>query len=83
MVLEIEMADFIMERVARADFKELKEIVANEPAVSENFKFQIKHEIQFYDKLYEITGNNTIKKFQKMLLSVFDYVHNSWLLKKN
>ena len=36
----------------------------------------------FTGKLYEITGNETLKKFQKMLLPVFDFVHNSGLLKK-
>ena len=33
-------------------------------------------------KLYEITGNSTMKKFQKLLLPVFDYVHSSGILKK-
>ena len=41
-----------------------------------------KDEIAFHGKLYEITGNETLKKFQKLLLPVFDYVHNSGLLKK-
>ena len=82
LVLEIGMADFIIERVTPADLKELKAIVADEPSVSETFKFQIEHEILFHGKLYEITGNETLKKFQKMLLPVFDYVHSSGLLKK-
>lgn len=82
LVLEIGMADFIIERVTPADLKELRAIVADEPAVSETFKFQIEHEILFHGKLYEITGNETLKKFQKMLLPVFDYVHSSGLLKK-
>ena len=29
--------------------------------------FNIEHEIAFHGKLYEITGNETMKKFQKML----------------
>ena len=33
--------------------------------------------------LYDITGNETLKNFQKMLLPVFDYVHKSGLLKKH
>lgn len=82
LVLEIGMADFIMERITKEDIEELKEIVANEPATSESFKFQIDHEIKFHGKLYEVTGNATLKKFQKMLLPVFDYVHSSGMLKK-
>jgi GntR family transcriptional regulator, transcriptional repressor for pyruvate dehydrogenase complex len=82
LVLEIGMADFIMERVSKEDIEALKQIVADEPDSSENLQFQIDHEISFHGKLYEITGNDTLKKFQKMLLPVFDYVHNSGLLAK-
>jgi len=82
LVLEVGMADFIMEKVTRQDIEELKEIVANEPDLSATHTFQIEHEIKFHGKLYEITGNDTLKKFQKMLLPVFDYVHSSGILKK-
>jgi GntR family transcriptional regulator, transcriptional repressor for pyruvate dehydrogenase complex len=82
LVLEIGMADFIMERVTPKDIEELKAIVASEPDVSATHQFQIEQEIKFHGKLYEITGNETLKKFQKMLLPVFDYVHSSGLLKK-
>jgi len=34
-------------------------------------------------KLYEISGNETFKKFQNMLLLVFEYVHSSGLLRKD
>src|SRR4051794_5188103 len=80
--LEIGMADFIMERVTKEDLEELKMIVADEPVASQNHIFQIDHEIRFHGKLYEITGNETMKKFQKLLLPVFDYVHSSGILKK-
>lgn len=83
LVLEIGMADFIMERVTKDDIEELKQIVADEPEISESLSFQIEHEIKFHGKLYEITRNETMKKFQKLLLPVFDYVHSSGLLKKN
>ena len=82
LVLEIGMADLLFFRVTKKDIAELKEIVSNEPPATEYHLFNIEHEIAFHGKLYEITGNNTMKKFQKMLLPVFDYVHNSGLLKK-
>lgn len=82
LVLEIGMADFLFQRVTPKDIEELKEIVKNEPDTSENYIFHIDHEIIFHGKLYEIAGNETLKRFQKMLLPVFDYVHNSGLLKK-
>lgn len=80
--LEIGMADFIIQRVTPDDIKELKQIVASEPPKSQAHLFQIEHEIRFHGKLYDITRNQTLKNFQKMLLPVFDYVHHSGLLKK-
>ena len=82
-VLEIGMADFLFQRVTKNDIEALKEIVSKEPPVTDHHLFNIEHEISFHGKLYEITGNETMKKFQKMLLPVFDYVHHSGLLGKN
>ncbi|PAC29470.1 FadR/GntR family transcriptional regulator [Flectobacillus sp. BAB-3569] len=83
LVLEIGMADLIFQKITPKDIDELKEIVKNEPSSSESHLFNIEHEINFHGKLYEITGNKTLKSFQKMLLPIFDYVHNSGLLKKD
>lgn len=82
LVLEIGMADFIFQKITPQDIEELKEIVKDEPIASEAYLFNIEHEIRFHGKLYEITGNKTMKTFQKMLLPIFDYVHNSGLIKK-
>ncbi len=82
LVLEIGMADFLFHRITKNDFKELREIVSNEPPSTEHHLFNVEHEIRFHGKLYEITGNETLKKFQKMLLPVFDFVHHSGLLRK-
>ena len=82
LVLEIGIAELLFLRVTKKDIAELKEIVSNEPPVAKYHLFNIEHEIAFHGKLYEISGNQTLKKFQRMLLPVFDYVHNSGLLKK-
>lgn len=82
LVLEIGMADLIFQRITKEDILELKDIVSNEPTGTQYHLFNVQHEIAFHGKLYDITGNETLKKFQKMLLPVFDYVHNSGLLKK-
>jgi len=82
LALEIGMADFIFQRIRPSDIVELRRIVESEPIVTEDQIFNIEHEIAFHGKLYEITGNENMKKFQKMLLPIFDYVHNSGLLKK-
>ena len=82
MVLEIGMADFLFKRIKPGDIKELRDIVKEEPPVTRFFLFNIEHEIRFHGKLYEITGNETMRKFQKLLLPIFDYVHHSGMLKK-
>lgn len=82
LILEIGMADFIFQRITPADIQELKKIVSKEPDATQDYLFNIEHEIAFHGKLYEIAGNETLKKFQRMLLPVFDYVHHSGLLKK-
>jgi len=82
LVLEIGMADLLFHRITKEDIASLRQIVADEPPATQYHLFNIEHEIAFHGKLYEITGNATLKRFQKMLLPVFDYVHNSGLLKK-
>lgn len=82
LVLEIGMADLLFHRITPEDIQELKKIVANEPPATQYHLFNIDHEVAFHGKLYEITNNKTLKKFQKMLLPVFDFVHHSGLLKK-
>lgn len=82
LVLEIGMADLLFHRITKSHITELRKIVTDEPPATQYHLFNIEHEIAFHGKLYEITGNETLKKFQKMLLPVFDYVHNSGLLKK-
>ena len=82
LILEIGMADLLFFRITKQDITELKKIVGNEPPVAKYHLFNIEHEIAFHGKLYEISGNQTLKKFQGILLPVFDYVHHSGLLKK-
>ena len=54
------MADLIMARVT-LDIEELKEIVAIEPEITQDFSFNKEHEIRFHGKLYEVTGNENMK----------------------
>ena len=82
LVLEIGMADLLFHRITKEDIAELRQIVADEPPATQYHLFNIDHEVAFHGKLYEITNNQTLRKFQKMLLPVFDYVHHSGLLRK-
>ncbi|MVM42063.1 FCD domain-containing protein [Spirosoma sp. HMF3257] len=82
MVMEIGMGDLIFERVTQNDIDELYAIVANEPNNTEDMIFDSEQEIRFHGKLYDITGNETLRRFQRMLLPIFKYVHESGILKK-
>jgi GntR family transcriptional regulator, transcriptional repressor for pyruvate dehydrogenase complex len=82
LVLEVGMADLLYNRIQKKDIEELRKIVQDEPTDAENRIFNVNHEIAFHGKLYDISGNETMRKIQKMLLPVFEYVHESGLLKK-
>lgn len=76
LILEMGMADFIFERKTKADLEELEEIVeSEEKAVADQVHFSLDREIAFHGKLYEISQNKTLLRFQKLLLPVFEYVH--------
>jgi DNA-binding FadR family transcriptional regulator len=82
LVLEVGMADLLFERVSQDDILALRELVADEPVDAEDRIFNVSHEVRFHGRLYDITGNHTLKKFQQVLLPVFDHVHSSGLLRK-
>lgn len=71
LVLETGIADLLYMRKTAEDLDELEEIAERE--VKEN-NFRINNEIAFHGKLYEMTGNDTLKKFQTLLLPIFAYV---------
>ncbi len=82
LVLEVGMADLVVKRVTDQDIEELSEIVKNEISPSADALFNVDYEIKFHGKLYEITGNETLKGFQNLLLPVFQYVYSSGLINK-
>ena len=80
LVIEVGMADLIVNRATDQDIEELFSIVKNENSQSENTLFDVDYEIKFHGKLYEMTGNETLKGFQRMLLPVFKYAYTSGLI---
>ncbi|MXV52490.1 GntR family transcriptional regulator [Pedobacter sp. HMF7647] len=73
LVLEMGLADLLFLRKTDKDILQLEKIARDEGHEGEK-KFRVKNEIAFHGKLYEMTGNNTLKRFQVMLLPVFGYV---------
>jgi len=82
LVIEVGMADLVVNRSTDEDIEELFSIVKEEPIRAENTLFDVDYEIEFHGKLYEMTGNETLKSFQRMLLPVFKYVYTSGLINK-
>lgn len=82
MVIEIGMADLVFQHVTDEDIAELENIINTEPEKSDDVLFDIDHEIKFHGKLYEIANNETLKKFQQILLPVFNYMYDSGLINK-
>lgn len=82
LVIEVGMADLIVSRATKEDIDALFEIVKDEISPSKDTLFDIDHEVRFHGKLYEITRNETLKGFQKMLLPVFNYAYSSGLISK-
>lgn len=83
LVIEVGMADLIVNRVTEKDLEELFDIIKDEISPSKETLFDIDHEVQFHGKLYQITKNETLRGFQKMLLPVFNYAYSSGLINKS
>jgi DNA-binding FadR family transcriptional regulator len=82
LVLEVGMADLLFARMTDEDIEELEEIVAGEPD-TKHYIFEREFEVKFHGKLYEISGNETLQRFQSLLLPVFSYVHDAGLLEEH
>ena len=83
LVIEVGMADLIVQRITPEDIVRLYEIIKDEISPSKDTLFDIDHEVQFHGKLYDITRNDTLRGFQKMLLPVFNYAYSSGLINRH
>ena len=77
LMLEVGMADFVFARKTPRQLKDLEDIVKNsEEQRCDSFNFSIEEERQFHGKLYEMAGNDILKKFQDVFMPIFQYVHD-------
>jgi len=80
LILEMGMADLLFARKTTEDLIELDEIVKKEEKEQiDSSIFSLEYEIRFHGKLYEMSGNSTLQRFQNLLLPVFQYYHNQKL----
>jgi len=74
LTLEIGLADILYKRKTDKDVAELEAIALRQQVTVGKPSWRIKHEIAFHGKLYQMTGNETMQRFQHMLLPIFGYV---------
>ncbi len=74
LTLEMGLADILYLRKTKKDIEELEKIALSEKAMGAKPTFRIKNEIAFHGKIYQMTGNETLKRFQGMLLPIFGYL---------
>ncbi|KAA9354688.1 MULTISPECIES: FadR/GntR family transcriptional regulator [Larkinella] len=73
LVLEVGQAALLFARKTEEGIQKLQEVVKRESQVS-SIPEKVECEIAFHSTLYEMAGNETIKRFQTMLMPVFEYV---------
>lgn len=77
LILEMGMADSLFARKTNEDIEELYSIVEKEEKDHiDTTLFRLEYEIRFHGKLYEMSGNSTLQRFQNLLLPVFQYFHD-------
>jgi DNA-binding FadR family transcriptional regulator len=81
LVIEMGIGDVLFLRKTDENLEELEEIVVNEEATEDRIE-RTNYDVKFHSTLYKISGNDTILRFQNLLLPVFDYVNNSLHVKR-
>lgn len=75
LTLEMGLADILFIRKTKKDIAELEQIALAEKARDKNdVAFRIKSEVEFHGKIYRMTGNDTMQRFQTMLLPIFGHL---------
>lgn len=78
LILEMGMADLLFARKTQEDIDALDKIVTKQEREEKDTSiFSLKNEIAFHGKLYEMSNNSTLQRFQDLLLPVFNYVHDN------
>lgn len=74
LTLEVGLADLLYLRKTKEDIEELEKIALEQNDPNVPHVFRINHEVAFHGKLYRMTGNRTLQRFQSLLLPVFGYI---------
>ena len=75
LTLEMGLADILYIRKTPEGISELEQIALAEIAPTKtDAAFRIKSEVAFHGKIYKMTGNHTLQRFQTMLLPIFGHL---------
>lgn len=73
LVIEMGLAELLFMHKTKEDIAALEEMVKDK-RYDGNSPFKLAHEVEFHGKLYEISRNETLQRFQKLLLPIFQSV---------
>jgi DNA-binding FadR family transcriptional regulator len=73
LVLEVGLGDLLFRRRTPGQLKKLDAVVERERKATTQIE-RIRCEVDFHSTLYEMAGNDTLKRFQDILMPVFEYV---------
>ena len=65
--MELGIAPQVVEKITEKDLEDLEEIVREEEENPEDYHASVRCDILFHSKLYQITGNEILQKFQALL----------------
>jgi DNA-binding FadR family transcriptional regulator len=74
--LEIGLTDFLFRNLNESKVNELENIVRSQEAMK--FSLTVEQETEFHKKIYEISGNNFIIEFQKIIHPVFEFAKSNY-----
>lgn len=66
----------VVDMIRETDYIGRKKPLTTDEMVAISIHFSLENEIAFHGKLYQMSGNNTLRRFQNLLLPVFQYVHD-------
>lgn len=73
LVLEVGLGDLLFHRKTEDQIKKLSAIVEREQRATTQIE-RVRCEVDFHATLYEMAGNETLTRFQTILMPVFEYV---------
>ncbi|TKT88953.1 FadR/GntR family transcriptional regulator [Dyadobacter frigoris] len=75
LILEMGISEFLFARKTDKNLNELEAVVSKQ---KDAVVVSREEEVAFHGKLYEMTGNDTFKRFQNLLMPVFEHVFTEY-----